>query len=52
MKRVNSLSESTESIKYSSIVMIGLVNDLLDLAKQQQMTFELHRSDFNLPELV
>jgi signal transduction histidine kinase len=41
-----------ESVKHSAMVNLGLVNDLLDLAKHQNMTFELHQSFFNLSDIV
>jgi len=44
--------EMLESSKHSSIMLLTLINDLLDLAKQQKLTFQLNNGYFNLNETV
>jgi signal transduction histidine kinase len=33
-------------------MLINLINDLLDLAKQEQMTFKLNKTFFNMIEVI
>jgi signal transduction histidine kinase len=33
-------------------MLLNLINDLLDLAKQERLTFELNKSYFNLIETI
>jgi signal transduction histidine kinase len=40
--------ELLEACKHSSSMLLNLINDLLDLAKQENLTFELNKSYFNL----
>mmetsp|Transcript_1893 Transcript_1893/g.2639 ORF Transcript_1893/g.2639 Transcript_1893/m.2639 type:complete len:337 (+) Transcript_1893:1015-2025(+) len=44
--------EMIQSCKHSSIMLLTLINDLLDLAKTQKLTFELNRDYFNLTDSV
>mmetsp|Transcript_13325 Transcript_13325/g.20815 ORF Transcript_13325/g.20815 Transcript_13325/m.20815 type:complete len:142 (+) Transcript_13325:2328-2753(+) len=44
--------EMLETSKHSSIMLLTLINDLLDLAKQQKLTFQLNNGYFNLKEAV
>mmetsp|Transcript_30210 Transcript_30210/g.46200 ORF Transcript_30210/g.46200 Transcript_30210/m.46200 type:complete len:99 (-) Transcript_30210:1515-1811(-) len=51
----NLVQDSHEMInrcKHSSVMLLCLINDLLDLAKQENMTFELQKSYFNLVTTV
>mmetsp|Transcript_11879 Transcript_11879/g.18354 ORF Transcript_11879/g.18354 Transcript_11879/m.18354 type:complete len:85 (+) Transcript_11879:2202-2456(+) len=41
-----------ESCKHSSMMLLNLINDLLDLAKQERQTFQLNKSFFNLTRTV
>jgi hypothetical protein len=40
--------EMMENCKHTSIMLLNLTNDLMDLAKQENLTFTLHKSYFNL----
>ena len=40
------------SCKHSSVMLLNLINDLLDLAKKESNTFILNKSFFNLREIV
>jgi len=41
-----------EACQHSSGMMINLINDLLDLAKQEELTFKLNKRYFNLIETI
>ena len=41
-----------QSCKHSSDMMLNLIKDLLDLAKQERLTFQLNKSYFNLIETI
>ena len=51
-KTMEDSQEMVESSKHSSMMMINLINDLLDLAKQENLSFQFHKSYFNLIEAV
>lgn len=38
--------------KHSSAMLLNLINDLMDLAKQERLTFKLNKSYFNLIESI
>jgi len=38
--------------KHSSVMLLNLLDDLLDLAKQEKLTFQLNKSYFNLIDAV
>ena len=41
-----------ESCKYSSTMLLNLINDMMDLAKTEKMTFELNNEFFDLTKTV
>ena len=41
-----------QSCKHSSVMLLNLINDLLDLAKTEKKTFQLNKSFFNLNHTV
>lgn len=41
-----------KSCQHSSVMLLNLINDLLDLAKKETKTFTLNKSFFNLKEVV
>ena len=45
---INDSHEMIENCKHTSIMLLNLTNDLMDLAKQENLTFQLHKSYFNL----
>jgi signal transduction histidine kinase len=51
-KIIKSLDERMQGMIYSSMMIGGLVNDLLDLAKQQVNTFSLNGEFFSLPGMI
>jgi len=40
------------SCQHSSIMLLNLINDLLDLAKQEKLTFQLDKAFFSLEDTV
>jgi signal transduction histidine kinase len=40
------------SCQHSSVMLLNLINDLLDLAKKETNTFTLNKSFFNLRDIV
>jgi hypothetical protein len=40
--------EMIENCKHTSMMLLNLTNDLMDLAKQENLTFKLHKSYFSL----
>lgn len=44
--------ELVETCKYSSMMVLNLINDLLDLAKYENQTFQLHKKYFDLASTV
>jgi signal transduction histidine kinase len=45
-------SQMVLQCKHSSGMLLNLINDLLDLAKQERLTFQLNRSYFNLIDTI
>lgn len=43
---------SLENCFYCSTLLLNLINDLLDLAKLQKMTFELNNDFFDLTKTI
>jgi hypothetical protein len=41
-----------KNCKYSSKMLINLINDMMDLAKSEKMKFDLNNSFFDLEKLV
>ena len=41
-----------QTSRHSASMLLNLINDLLDLAKQERVTFQLNRSYFNLCEAI
>ena len=41
-----------EGCQHNSQMLINLINDLLDLAKEENLTFQLNKNYFNLIELI
>lgn len=41
-----------EKCKYSSKMQINLINDMMDLAKTEQMKFQLNNQFFDLTETI
>ena len=42
----------TQTSKHSSSMLLNLINDLLDLAKQEKFTFQLNQDFFNAVEAM
>ena len=45
---MNESIDMIETCKHSSFMLINLINDLLDLAKQEKQTFTFHKAYFDL----
>ena len=41
-----------EGCKYSSTMLLNLINDMMDLAKTEKMKFDLHDQFFDLEKAV
>ena len=50
--RIRETNDILQSCRHSSTMLMNLINDLLDLAKQESLTFEFHKSYFNLIDTV
>ena len=51
-KQVIMQNELLEGCKHSSSMLLNLINDLLDLAKQEKFTFSFNKSYFSLIDTV
>lgn len=52
MKQIDSAINSLENCGYCSTMLLTLINDLLDLAKLQKMTFELNNQFFDITNTI
>jgi len=52
MYNLQMTNQMIDTCKHSSDMMLNLINDLLDLAKQEAVTFQLNKSYFNLIETI
>ena len=51
-KIVEDSHEMIENCRHTSMMLLNLTNDLMDLAKQEKLTFQLHKSYFSLIKTV
>jgi len=51
-ERMATSRDMIENCKYSSMMLLNLINDILDLAKHEKFVFALQNSYFNLIETV
>ena len=54
--KINELVAESKSMingcKLNAMMLINLINDLLDLAKEEHLTFQLHKNYFNLLDTI
>ena len=50
--QIRETNDLLQSCRHSSAMLMNLINDLLDLAKQENLTFEFQKSYFNLVDTV
>ena len=52
IRQMQESKDLLESSKYSVLMILNLINDLLDLAKHEKHVFKFHNSFFNLMEAI